>query len=244
MQRPHLLPRRRAASTLAGRAPDPATADLGPSEPQSPPGGRVNTVHRVGAYLVASVIFVFGVLGFLGGLAFFSTSGDAILGMSTNGLLSTISVVTAAVLVVGASRGPKVASTVMLGIGALFLVSALANLALLRTSFNVLAFELSNVVFSVIAGLVLLFTGAYGRFSGNLPPDSPYARPATAVPEPPEAFPSTPEEFAAERAMRDAELAVIAHVATPDQQRRVAAMSRVRSREERRLTWMEFDALP
>src|SRR3954452_11681989 len=189
MQRPHLPPRRSAGSTLAGPSADPATDDGGPSEPQSPSGSRVNTVHRMGAYLVASVIFLFGALGFLGGLAFFSTSGSPILGMSTNGLLSTISVVTAAVLVVGAGRGPKVASTVMLGIGALFLVSALANLALLRTSFNVLAFELSNVVFSVIACIVLMLTGAYGRFSGKMPPDSPYARPSAFEPGAPEAVP-------------------------------------------------------
>jgi hypothetical protein len=192
---------------------------------------------------VASAILLFGVLGFAGGLAFFSTRGGPILGMSTNGLLSTISVITATVLIVGASRGPRVASTVMLTIGVLFLVSALGNLALLRTSFNVLAFRLSNVAFSVVAGLVLLFTGAYGRLSGNLPADSPYAR-KMADPVPPEAFPSTPAEFAAERAIRDAELAVVNHVASPDQLRRVAAMARVRTREDRRRTWMDFDALP
>ena len=205
-----------------------------------PSGNAVNTVHRIGAMSVAAVIFVFGVLGFAGGLAFFSTSGERILGLSTNGLLSTISVVTAAVLVVAALRGPRLASTVMLTVGALFLVSALGNLALLRTTFNVLAFQMSNVVFSTVAGLVLLLTGAYGRLSGNLPADSPYAR-ATAAPEPPEEFPSTPAEFAAEKAMRDAEIAVVNHVASADQHRRVAAMARVHTRGDRRRVWMEFD---
>src|SRR4051812_42909191 len=44
-------------------------------------GTRVLTVHRVGAVAVALVILVFGVLGFAGGLAFFSTSGGPVLGM-------------------------------------------------------------------------------------------------------------------------------------------------------------------
>jgi hypothetical protein len=201
---------------------------------------RVFTVQRVGAVAVALVILVFGVLGFAGGLGFFSTEGEPVLGMSSNGLLSTISVVTAAVLIAAAVRGPRVASTVMIVIGSLFLLSALANLAVLRTDFNVLAFEMTNVAFSVVAGLLLLLLGAYGRVTGNLPPDSPYARPAADV-EPLDEYPSTPQEFAAERAMRDAEIAVVNHVATADQRRRVAAMAKVTSRRDRRRVWTEFD---
>ena len=201
---------------------------------------RVFAVQRIGALAVAAVILVFGVLGFAGGLDFFSTDGDRILGLSSNGLLSTISVLTAGVLVVAALRSPRVASTVMIVVGTLFLVSALANLAVLRTSFNVLAFEMPNVVFSVVAGLLLLLLGAYGRVSGNLPPDSPYARPRTEDTEP-DSFPSTPAEFAAERAMREAEIAVVNHVATPDQRRRVEAMARVHTRADRRGVWMSFD---
>ncbi|MCF6737758.1 DUF4383 domain-containing protein, partial [Blastococcus sp. KM273129] len=73
----------------------------------------------------AAVIAVFGILGFADGLDFFSTEGERILGLSSNGLLSTISVVTAAVLVAAAVRGPRIASTVMIVVGVLFLVSAL-----------------------------------------------------------------------------------------------------------------------
>ena len=231
MQLRRLPQRRTAGGPTAPRATDdPAT------------GSRVLTVHRLGAVGVALVILVFGLLGFAGGLAFFSTSGEPILGMSSNGLLSTISVLTAVVLIAAAVRGARVASTVMLVVGTLFILSALGNLALLRTDWNVLAFELSNVAFSVLAGLLLLLLGAYGRLTGNLPPDSPYARADAGTDlEPPESFPSTPAEFAAERAMRDAELAVVNHVATDDQRRRVEAMARVRSRGDRRRVWMAFD---
>ena len=54
------------------------------------------------------MIAVFGLLGFAGGLDFFSTDGGEVLGMSSNGLLSTISLLTAAVLVVAALRSPRI----------------------------------------------------------------------------------------------------------------------------------------
>jgi hypothetical protein len=245
MQLPHFSLRRTTGSTRP--APAPAANGERPSDETrggAAPGydTRVFTVQRVGALAVAAVILVFGLLGFAGGLDFFSTDGEPILGMSSNGLLSTISVLTAVVLVVAALRSPRVASTVMIVVGTLFLVSALANLAALRTSFNVLAFEMENVAFSVVAGLLLLLLGAYGRVSGNLPPDSPYARPRDDEPAP-DSFPSTSAEFAAERAMRAAEIAVVNHVATADQRRRVAAMATVSSRADRRRVWMEFDQL-
>jgi Domain of unknown function (DUF4383) len=234
--------------STAAELPETAPPATPTQDVESPPGEgpihntRVLTVHRVGAVAVALVILTFGVLGFAGGLDFFSTSGGPVLGMSSNGLLSTISVLTAAVLMAAAARGPRIASTVMIVVGTMFLVSALANLALLRTSFNPLAFELSNVAFSVVAGLVLLLLGAYGRLSGNLPADSPYARSGIgATVEPPESFPSTAAEFAAERAMRNAEVAVVNHVATADQRRRVIAMAQVRTRLDRRRVWMSFD---
>jgi hypothetical protein len=227
--RPH--PRQRTAPAPAG--PDAASL-----------GARVPVVHRIGAVVVGLVVATFGLLGFAGGLAFFSTEGERVLGLSSNGLLSTISVGTAVVLFAAAARGARTASTVMIVVGSLFLVSALANLAVLRTDLNLLAFEIQNVAFSAVAGLLLLVLGAYGRVSGNLPPDSPYARPrGDVVDEDPAAgYPSTPAEFAAERAMRAAEIAVVQHTATPDQARRVAAMAQVHSRAERRRVWTAFDS--
>ncbi len=202
---------------------------------------RVFAVQRAGALVVAAVILVFGLLGFAGGLDFFSTDGRPILGMSSNGLLSTVSVLTAAVLVVAALRSPRTASTLMIVVGVAFLLAGLGSLAVLRTDANLLAFEIENVIFSEVTGLVLLMLGAYGRVSGNLPADSPYARPRVAEDDGPESVPSTPAEFAAERAMREAEIAVVNHTATPDQLRRVEAMARVHTRGDRRQVWMRFD---
>ena len=216
----------------------------GSARSEEPPhlGDRVYAVQRAGALLVALFLLVFALLGFASGQRFFSTQGEPVLGMSSNGLLSTLSVGVALVLLAAAARGARAASTVMIILGPLFLLSAAVHAVLLGSALYWLAFSVSNVLFSVVVGLLLLLLGAYGRLSGNLPADSPYARPRAAQDlEPPEAFPSTAAEFAAERAMRDAEVAVVNHVATADQLRRVQAMAQVRTRLERRQVWMSFD---
>ena len=246
-----LIHRRRPPSRLeAGsvRSPHPAPDPDNASSRVDFSGGtaitaRVPAVHRVGAVAVAAALLVFGILGFVGGLDYFSTEGERVLGLSSNGLLSTLSVATAAVLIAAAVRGSEFASAVMMVVGSLFLVSALANLAVLRTSFNFLAFEVNNVIFSIVVGLVLLVLGAYGRVGGHLPPDSPYDHSTSDADErnSADSYASTPSEFAAERAMRQAEIAVVQHAATADQRRRVAAMAQVHTRLERRRVWMSLD---
>jgi hypothetical protein len=145
------------------------------------------------------------------------------------------------VLLAAAARVPRSASTVMIILGPLFLLSAFVNAIVLGTRLNWLAFSISNVIFSLGVGLLMLLLGAYGRISGHLPPDSPYAHASTEVDYVDER-PHTPSEAAAEEAMREAEIAVVQHTATPDQSRRVEAMAAVHTRMDRRRVWMELDA--
>ena len=200
---------------------------------------RVYAVQRIGAVVVGLILLVFGLLGLTSGVPFLSIQGRPLMGLSSNGLLSVLSVVVAGVLIGAALRSPRVASTVMIVLGVLFLTSALVNMSLLRTGLNLLAFRMSNVIFSIGVGLVLLLLGAYGRISGHLPADSPYAHPHERVLDAPE-VPATPDEVAAEAAMRQAEIAVVEHRATEDQRRRVDAMAAVHTRAERREVWMTF----
>lgn len=134
----------------------------------------VHVVHRTGAVVLGLVLWVFAVLGLARGVQFFSTTGREVLGMSSNGLLAVISLVAGAVLIGCGLWGGRQASTVTTAFGGLFLLSGLVHLALLDTPFNVLAFRFPNVAFSLVVGMVLLFTGLYGRVSGGLPPDNPY----------------------------------------------------------------------
>jgi hypothetical protein len=140
----------------------------------TPPGYRLDYVHRIGAAVLGIGLCVFGVLGVANRLEFLAVQGKVLLGLATNGLLSTISLIVGGILIGAAWRGGRSSSTVTVVIGALFLLSGLINLAVLHTEFNLLAFRLSNVIFSFIAGMLLLFLGAYGRFSGGLPANNPY----------------------------------------------------------------------
>jgi hypothetical protein len=229
---------------MAQRLHLPHHRTAGSARSEQPPhlGDRVYTVQRVGAVLVALFLLLFALLGFASGQQFFSTPGEPVLGMSSNGLLSTLSVVVALVLLATAARGPRAASTAMIILGPLFLLSAGVNAIVLGTRLNWLAFSLSNVLFSVIVGLLLLLLGAYGRIGGHLPPDSPYAHPSTDETDYVHELPTTPEEAAAEHAMREAEVAVVQHAATPAQYRRVDAMASVHTRAERRRLWMKLAA--
>ena len=136
----------------------------------------VYLVHRIGAAMFGLALWVFAGLGFASALEFFSTRGEPVLGLSTNGALSTISAIAGAVLIAGAWSGASVASTVTVVMGTVFLLSGLAHLALISTPWNLLAFRLPNVFFSLVAGMGLLLLGVYGRVSGGLPPDNPYRR--------------------------------------------------------------------
>jgi hypothetical protein len=222
--------------------PHRRTAGSARSEEAPHLGQRVYAVQRLGAVLVALFLLVFALLGIASGQEFFSTLGEPVLGMSSNGLLSALSVVVAFALLAAAARGPRTASTAMLVLGPLFLLSAGVHAIVIGTRLNWLAFSVSNVMFSVVVGLLLLLLGAYGRISGHLPPDSPYAHPSPDEADAADERPSSPEEVAAEEAMRQAEIAVVEHVATPVQLRRVEAMAQVHTRADRRRVWMELAA--
>ncbi|MCU7826426.1 DUF4383 domain-containing protein [Kitasatospora sp. DSM 101779] len=156
---------------------------------------RLAQVYRIGAGLCGAALLAFGCLGLADGLDLFSTQGRSIAGLSSNGLLSLVSIVTAVVLILGAAVGGNTASTINITVGALFVLSGFANLALLDSDANILAFRMPNVLFSFVMGLVVATFGMYGRVSGKLPLDNPYYRhrhPGAAHPARPAALTAAP----------------------------------------------------
>ena len=201
---------------------------------------QLDHLHRAGAVVFGLGLATFGVLGFVNRLDMFSTTGSPVLGLSSNGLLSTISVVVAVILVAAGIRGGRTASTVLVVIGAAFVASGLVNTLVLGTPLNLLAFEIPNVVFSFVAGALLLFLGAWGRFTGRLPDDNPYRQERHHDDERPEPLPTTfhdPDDIRAARELADAERAVAQHTAAPDVVARVNALREVREPEERVQRW-------
>ncbi|MDA5285948.1 DUF4383 domain-containing protein [Streptomyces sp. NPDC054904] len=134
----------------------------------------LNRVHRIGAALCGLLLLVFGCLGFADSLSAFDTAGRSVAGLSTNGLLSAISVLVGLLLFVAALIGGNFASTVNIGVGVLFVVSGFVHLFLLGRPGNILDFGMSNVIFSFLMGLLVMTFGMYGRVSGGLPHDNPY----------------------------------------------------------------------
>ncbi|MFG2480697.1 DUF4383 domain-containing protein [Streptomyces fagopyri] len=137
---------------------------------------RLGRVYRGGAALMGAFLVVFGTLGLVDRVGFFSTSGAMVMGLGSNGVLSVVSLLMGTVLLGGAVMGGNTASTVNICAGVAFLAAGFVSLALLDTRFNVFAFHLQNVCFSFLAGLLLMTFGMYGRGSGSLPHDNPYWR--------------------------------------------------------------------
>ncbi|MFI9152570.1 DUF4383 domain-containing protein [Streptomyces sp. NPDC053367] len=137
---------------------------------------RLASVYRYGAGLCGVVLLVFGCLGFADRLSPFDTDGTRIAGLSTNGVLSLVSVVVSLVLIGGAVVGGNFASTLNMTVGVLFVLSGFFHLFVLDRPANVLDFGMANVLFSFGMGLLVACFGMYGRVSGGLPHDNPYWR--------------------------------------------------------------------
>ncbi|WP_327372929.1 DUF4383 domain-containing protein [Streptomyces sp. NBC_01216] len=131
-------------------------------------------VYRTGAALCGLILIAFGCLGLADALSPFDTSGDRVLGMTTNTTLSILSLVFGLALVGGAVIGGNVASTLNMAVGTLFLLSGFGHLFVLDRPANFLDFGMTNVMFSFVMGLLIVTFGMYGRVSSKLPHDNPY----------------------------------------------------------------------
>jgi len=204
----------------------------------TPLGRRLDLVHRIGAAVLGVGLCMFGILGVANRLEFLAVQGTVVLGLASNGLLSTISLIVGGILIGAALRGGRISSTITVTIGLLFLLSGLLNLAVLDTELNLLAFRMSNVIFSFIAGMLLLFLGAYGRFSGGLAADNPYylhrhRRDLSAGDD--------HRDDGADRWIA-AEMAVAEGRATPEQEQQVRADAQRRANEARRRAWELYES--
>lgn len=184
-------------------------------------------------------LWAFGILGLVNRLEPFSTSGEPVLGLSSNGLLSAVSLVVGGILIAAGIKGGRIASTVLVVVGAAFVLSGVLNVLVLDTPLNLLAFRISNVIFSLIAGALLLFLGAYGRFTGRLPDDNPYQQERHGEDHSdflPTIYPTDADADAA-RELADAERAATQRTATPEQVARLAPVRNLRRAEDRVEAW-------
>jgi hypothetical protein len=201
----------------------------------------VHTLHRVSAAAIGAFLSLFGVLGLIQRLPLFTTSGTQVLGLSSNGLLAAISLLVGATLIVSAVIGGNTASTISIVLGGLFVLSGFVNAVVLGTEMNLLAFRLSNILFSLVVGSVLLITGSWGRITGRLPVDNPYHR---DVPEDADSDSARehPDHVVDAAELAEAERAYALHYATSEQLERLAKVWVWRSAEDRERAWHDSAA--
>ena len=138
-------------------------------------------LFRAFVVVIALVLIVFGVLGFFSDAGFVDRTGDTVLGLGTNGLLSALSVVVGVLLIGGALVGGNTDALVNTLAGMVFMAAGLASLAFMRTSYNYLAFTMWNVIFSFVVGMLLFAAGLYGRVSPSRAEASPRGEKARAT---------------------------------------------------------------
>nr|WP_308378361.1 DUF4383 domain-containing protein [Streptomyces sp. ISL-87] len=141
-----------------------------------PADHKLSKVYRVGSGLTGLLLIAFGILGLIDRIGFFDTGGDRVLALNTNGALSVLSICIGLLLFVGMVIGGNFASTLNIVLGVAFILSGFVNLALLDSSLNFLAFEIQNVLFSFVVGVMLMWFGMYGRVGSALPHNNPYWR--------------------------------------------------------------------
>ncbi|MET7387530.1 DUF4383 domain-containing protein [Streptomyces sp. NPDC005529] len=135
---------------------------------------QLGAVYRWGAAFCGVVLLIFGSLGFADALSPFTTDGNTVAGLSSNGALSLISVLVGAALIAGGVIGGNFASGLNMVVGTLFLLSGFVHIFILDRPANILGFGMTNVIFSFVMGLVILTFGMYGRVSSKLSHDNPY----------------------------------------------------------------------
>jgi hypothetical protein len=130
-------------------------------------------LYRTSATIVGVVLLVVGVLGLIktaGDVDFFATHGPRVLGLTMNPAFAVLNIVAGAVIALAGLRGGNWDATVNLLGGIVFLLAGGVMLCVLRTSLNILAFSVTNVIVSFLIGTFLLAAGLYGRTSSPRKP--------------------------------------------------------------------------
>ncbi len=134
-----------------------------------PVNHQMRGLWRVLSTLAGLYILIFGIAGFVqtSGMETFDTTGERVLGLTTNPGFSVISIVVGAIIMVASIVGRNIDVTVNLVMGVIFALAGLFSLAFLRTSLNYFAFSVTDCVVSYILGTIVGVSALYGRVRRN-----------------------------------------------------------------------------
>lgn len=122
-------------------------------------------VYRAIAGCTGLYLVIFGVLGAVqnSGAELFAQDDTRLLGQGTNLGWSLASAALGVIILIAVGIGRNVDTQVNKFLAYAFLALGLAELAVLRTDANYLNFTVSTCVVVMIAGLLLLMAGMYGK---------------------------------------------------------------------------------
>ena len=94
---------------------------------------------------------------------FVQDKGTTVLGQGTNLGHSVLALAVGVIILIATGLGRNIDATVNKWFGYLLMFVGLAGLAVIRTDANFLNFSIAGVVVTMLAGLVLMTAGMYGR---------------------------------------------------------------------------------
>ncbi|WP_328423332.1 DUF4383 domain-containing protein [Micromonospora sp. NBC_00389] len=122
-------------------------------------------VYRAIGGLTGLYLVVFGALGIIesAGNEVFAQDGTRVLGQGTNLGFSLLSVLLGVIVLGGTALGRNIDVAVNQWLAYVMMVVSLAGLAFIRTDANFFNFSIATVVVVMVAALVLLMVGMYGK---------------------------------------------------------------------------------
>ena len=130
-----------------------------------PVNHNLRTLYRTLAGLTGVYLTGFGLTGALAsrGRPFFDQGDTTAWGLHTNMAFALLSVAVGVVILAGVAIGRNVDRFINMTGAVVFLVCGLIMLALSRSSFNFLNYDVTAAVVSFVIGTILLLSGMYGR---------------------------------------------------------------------------------
>ncbi|WP_341718944.1 DUF4383 domain-containing protein [Micromonospora sp. FIMYZ51] len=126
-------------------------------------------IYRAIGGLTGLYLVVFGVLGFFAssGESFLGRGDTQVLGQGTNLGFSLLSVVLGAIVLAGTVIGRNLDVLINQWTAYLIMVVSLAGLAFIRTEANIFNLSVATVIVLMVASLVLLLAGMYGKVGSD-----------------------------------------------------------------------------
>ncbi|MFI7607034.1 DUF4383 domain-containing protein [Micromonospora sp. NPDC049366] len=126
-------------------------------------------IYRAIGGLTGLYLVVFGALGVIesAGNPFFAQDDTQVLGQGTNLGFSLLSILLGVLVLAGTALGRNIDVAINQWLAYALMVISLGGLAFIRTDANLFNFSIVTVMVVMVAGLVLLMCGMYGKVGSD-----------------------------------------------------------------------------